>query len=128
MGVRALHIAVPTVDMEKAVAFYTELFGLEATTTTDQYAHLYYGPHKISLLKTSLDSPSIQVGASEGKRSRHFGFHVDSPEEVDKFAAKLAEMGATIVAGPEDQGNERRLFFVDPSGNQVEVYFEKEHG
>jgi len=125
MGIKALHVAIPTLDIEKAVAFYTQLFGLKPTRVAEQYAHLYYGPHRISLLKTGPDSPSLQQGATEGKRSRHFGFHAGSPEEVDDLARRAAAMGATIVAGPEDSGDERRFFFVDPSGNQIEVYFEK---
>jgi extradiol dioxygenase family protein len=122
VGLKALHIAIPVIDMGAAVSFYTELFNLNVTSRGDEYTHLYYGPHRISLIKTTPNSSSIQVGGSERKRSRHFGFHVESAEEVDLFATRLVKMGATIVSGPEDRGNERALFFVDPSGNQVEIY------
>ena len=125
MGVKALHIALPVIDMGTAVSFYTELFGLNVTSIGDEYTHLYYGPHRVSLIKTTPCSPSIQTGGAERKRSRHFGFHVESADEADAFATKLVKMGVKIVSGPENRGKERTLFFVDPSGNQVEIYYEK---
>ena len=73
MGVKALHIALPVIDMGAAVSL---LFGLNVTSIGDEYTHLYYGPHRISLIKTTPCSPSIQTGGAERKRSRHFGFHL----------------------------------------------------
>lgn len=124
LDVIALHISIPVLDMEAAVHFYTEIFGLKVIYKSDSLTQLYFNNHRISLKKTKADSSSLQKDAFAGIRSRHFGFRVASPEEIDQINKQLQEKGFDIIAGPQDRADGRTLFCADPSGNQIEIYFE----
>lgn len=121
----ALHISIPVLDMDKTVMFYVEIFGMQIVSKTDSLTQLYWGDHRISLKKTKLGSSSLQRDSSEGIRSRHIGFRVNSAKDVDLAAAQLLARGINIIYGPEERTDGRTMFCCDPSGNQVEVYYEK---
>lgn len=124
LNIVALHISIPVLDMEAAVGFYTEIFGLKVISKSDPLTQLYFDNHRISLKKTKADSSSLQKDAFTGIRSRHFGFRVESREEIDRINKQLQEKGIDVIAGPQDRDDGRTLFCADPSGNQIEIYFE----
>jgi catechol 2,3-dioxygenase-like lactoylglutathione lyase family enzyme len=59
--------------------------------------------------------------------ANRLAFWAASPEEVDAVAAVLEDAGATAIEGPgpvpEVPGTYYAVFFEDPSGNRLEVYF-----
>lgn len=53
-------------------------------------------------------------------------FAVESREEVDRFAEIVRSAGARNVEGPEDMPYTRiyrAVYFDDPSGNRLEIYY-----
>lgn len=53
-------------------------------------------------------------------------FAVDSTDEVDRLAEIICSAGATNVEGPGNEPYMRiyyAIFFDDPSGNKLEIYF-----
>lgn len=95
------HVAVQVDDLDDAVAFYTALFEPTAVDRSEaDAAFLEIGDQFIAL---------FERGSSE--EQPHFGLVVD-----DKAAARqrLEAAGAEILPG-------RRLDFLDPSGNRVQV-------
>jgi catechol-2,3-dioxygenase len=123
--VQALHIAIPVVDLAATTRFYTSVFGLVVHSASDEEGlyQLGFRDHRISLRRVATDSVSLQRDADIGIRSRHFGFEVPSEEEVDSSRAQILAHGGRVVSGPIDREDGRALFCVDPSGNQVEVYW-----
>lgn len=96
------HVALEVGDLERALAFYGRLFDFELRGRTAGMAFLDLGDQFLAL--------------SEGRRQprdegRHFGLVVD-----DKEAARraLEDEGVEVLPG-------RRLDFLDPWGNRVEV-------
>ena len=58
--------------------------------------------------------------------STRLAFAVESTEEVDRLAAIIRSAGALNFEGPEDMPYMRiyhAIFFDDPSGNKLEVYY-----
>ena len=51
----------------------------------------------------------------------HIGFRVDTPAEVDAWAARIRESGVNIMSGPFGNAP-RQLFFIDPDDYEIEIY------
>jgi lactoylglutathione lyase len=106
MGVaRALgfnHVALEVDDLERAVGFYREVFGLELRGRVPGMAFLDLGDQFLALSEG-------RVGGPDGER--HFGLVVDDREAIRE---RLEAAEAEILGG-------RGLNFRDPAGNHVEV-------
>jgi catechol 2,3-dioxygenase-like lactoylglutathione lyase family enzyme len=96
------HVALEVDDIESALAFYGSLFDLELRSRSARAAFIDIGEQFIALMQGRTQPPD---GA------RHFGLVVD-----DKEAARRA-----LEAAHADVLPGRRLDFLDPSGNRVEI-------
>jgi catechol 2,3-dioxygenase-like lactoylglutathione lyase family enzyme len=96
------HVALEVDDLERSLAFYGSLFELRFRGRSGSAAFVDLGDQFLALMQ----------GRSRGADgARHFGLVVD-----DKEAARraLAAAGAEVIPG-------RRLDFLDPDGNRVEI-------
>ena len=96
------HVALEVDDLDRALAFYQEIFELSLRGRLPGMAFIDIGDQFIALSEGRSQPPD---------RSRHFGLVVDDREKV---RARLEEAGARILPG-------RGLSFLDPSGNHVQV-------
>jgi lactoylglutathione lyase len=96
------HVALEVGDLEEALAFYARLFDFELRGRTPGMAFLDLGDQFIALSE-GREQP--------GDDGRHFGLVVD-----DKAAVRRALEAASVEVLPG-----RRLDFLDPWGNRVEV-------
>jgi lactoylglutathione lyase len=96
------HVALEVGDLEEALAFYARLFDFELRGRTPGMAFLDLGDQFIALSE-GREQP--------GDDGRHFGLVVD-----DKAAVRRALEAAGVEVLPG-----RRLDFLDPWGNRVEV-------
>jgi lactoylglutathione lyase len=96
------HVALEVEDVDRALEFYGRLFELELRSRSAGAAFVDIGDQFLALMQGRSQPPD---------RARHFGLVVD-----DKDAARraLEGAGAEILPG-------RRLDFLDPSGNRVEI-------
>jgi len=58
-------------------------------------------------------------------RRFHFGFRVDTRDEVDAWLAEIRKAEAPITHGPEDYGDYYTFSCRDPDGYAIEIYFEQ---
>jgi catechol 2,3-dioxygenase-like lactoylglutathione lyase family enzyme len=120
------HVAVVTDDLDRFVAFYTEVFDLAVafseSTPAFRHAIVRAGPdswlHPVQLE----DNPhgSAVAGMFERGHLDHLGLTASSIEAFDELRARLDRRG--LPPGPvEDLGAFRSFWFEDPDGMQVEV-------
>ena len=119
-----IHISVPVVDMAEAIDFYTLLPEIRIVERSDELSQLYRGVNRISLKKVDPDSTSLQVDARSRVRARHIGFSVASAAEVDRIESILRIRGYRVISSVTERPDARTMFCCDPSGNQVEIYFD----
>ena len=96
------HVALEVADLQRSLDFYGRLFELRFRGRSAGAAFVDIGDQFLALMQ----------GRSQGSDgARHFGLVVD-----DKEAARraIAATGTEIIAG-------RRLDFLDPDGNRVEI-------
>ena len=121
--IKALHIAIPVLNVQAAVDFYTGVLGLVVHAQSAELCQLGFEEHRISLRRARPDSVSLQKDADAGIRSRHFGFEVALQEDLDTAAEDVIAHGGRVLLGPMEREDGRALFCLDPSGNQVEIYW-----
>jgi catechol 2,3-dioxygenase-like lactoylglutathione lyase family enzyme len=137
------HIAIAVRDMDRALAFWTEVVGLHVTLDTVEefamsgrplrrravYLREREGANEPFLV---LDQPCEGAAPGEVKAMfdlgvHHFGFWVD---DIDEIAERARISGAPIMSGPvttdtlrygEASGNPVRTLLVrDPDGNVIQ--------
>ena len=101
------HIAIEVTDIKKAVAFYTDVFGLEKKDEGEGDAFFKIGEHQFLAL--------FEVDKMAPDRTRHFGIIVRDEREIKAVKEKIAnKYGLRLFPG-------FRCDFLDPFGNRIQV-------
>jgi catechol 2,3-dioxygenase-like lactoylglutathione lyase family enzyme len=111
------HAAVITPDLDRLVAFYTEVFEAQVlfreSTPALRHAILRIGEHD---MLHPVERPQI----AERGHLDHVGFNVGSREALEEVRRRLVARGASdgVI---QDLGPQINLSFRDPDGMQAEV-------
>lgn len=118
------HITIRVNEIERSEEFYGKILGFELVRKMGQSMAVYKIGKEDTLViveaETSYDPNSRDF------RVDHFGFYLDSEEEVDKMATYLREHEVTILSGPSNRKRGRFVFASDPDGNLIEFFYEAE--
>jgi catechol 2,3-dioxygenase-like lactoylglutathione lyase family enzyme len=101
------HIAIEVDDLEKAVAFYQDLFNLEKMDEGEGDAFFKIGEHQFLAM--------FEVDHVKPDRSKHFGLIVRDPKQLEEVRQKLKRKYKIKLIPPF------RCDFRDPFGNRVQV-------
>ena len=101
------HIAIEVDDLEKAVAFYQDLFNLEKMDEGEGDAFFKIGEHQFLAM--------FKVDHVEPDRSKHFGLIVRDPRQLEEVRQKLKRKYKIKLIPPF------RCDFRDPFGNRIPV-------
>ena len=114
------HLAMPVVNLEEALAFYTDVLGCQVGRQRSEWLDVYFFGHQITLHeKPDQVLPLTQQGV------RHFGAILDWGA-WQALGDRLLSLGVALVAGPavKYRGETReqgKIFLRDPSGNGIEL-------
>lgn len=101
------HIALEVTDVKKAVAFYTDVFGLRTNDEGEGDAFFQIGEHQFLAL--------FEVDIMKPDRVRHFGLIVRDENQIAEVREKVtAKYGLKLIPG-------FRCDFLDPFGNRIQV-------
>lgn len=118
------HITIRVNRIDRSEEFYGSILGFELVRKMGQSMAVYKIGEEDTLViveaETSYDPNSRDF------RIDHFGFYLNSSEEVDEMAAYLRDKEVTILSGPSNRKKGRFLFASDPDGNLIEFFHEKE--
>ena len=114
------HLAIVVKDLNKTKNFYTQLFDMEVMYDTEDFLQLTTpGCHDVLVFEKN---EKIKPGASGG--IIHFGFRLRDPKQMDGVLKKIKESGARIKDHGEFVPGSPYVFFEDPDGYEVEVWYE----
>lgn len=126
---RILHTMLRVVDLEKSIAFYTDVLGMTLLRRTDYpsgkftLAFLGYGSEAdgaVIELTHNWGVERYDLGSAYG----HIAIEVD-----DAYAAcdKIRQLGGKVVreAGPMQHGSTVLAFIEDPDGYKIELIQKK---
>jgi catechol 2,3-dioxygenase-like lactoylglutathione lyase family enzyme len=117
------HLAVAVTDLERTLKFYQNIFGMEVMYHEAQMIQLTTpGSHDV-LVFEKITGPTGQSGGIA-----HFGFRLRTPEDIDEMLERIKASGAEIVDQGEFVPGSPYVFFKDPDGYIIEVWYEADVG
>lgn len=115
-GLRHLALLVP--NLEECERFYVDVLGMEVLHRAhEDLVYLTCGNDNLSLGRAHVPP--------EGEQAvDHYGFIVDSVEELDAWYAYFKHCGVTLLDRPFDHGDGARSFhLLDPAGNTIQPIY-----
>jgi predicted enzyme related to lactoylglutathione lyase len=118
------HLAIAVKDLNRTLAFYQKVFEVEVMYHENDFLQVTTpGSHDIIVFeKKRGDSPGYRDGDTGG--IAHFGFRLRNAEDIDEMAKRIREARGKIVGKGEFVPGEPYIFFKDPDGYEVEVWYE----
>jgi len=101
------HVAIEVTDIDKAVAFYKDVFGLEKLDEGEGDAFFKIGEHQFLAM--------FEVKDMKPDRVRHFGLMVRDDAQIAEVREKLINKYGIQPVPPF------RCYFKDPFGNRIQV-------
>jgi catechol 2,3-dioxygenase-like lactoylglutathione lyase family enzyme len=113
------HLALTVTDLERSFQFYHDVFGMLAVYREETFLQAQTpGASDILVLEKGTEN----VGKSGG--IKHFGFRLTTARDIDTAAKLIERAGGKILHRGEFAPGEPYVFFTDPDGYEVEVWYE----
>ncbi len=109
------HLSLDVPDLDRAVAFYRELFGAEPAKRKPDYAKFELADPPVALALNS----STRAGLS------HLGIRHESSAEVEQASERLQGSGLVTLDERDTTccyARQDKVWVQDPAGNRWEVY------
>jgi catechol 2,3-dioxygenase-like lactoylglutathione lyase family enzyme len=123
---RLNHAVLYVSDLERSVAFYTDVLGFRRVDMTPEGfggAAFIQAPGSTNDHDLGLFEIGRAAGPSAAGRETvglyHLAWEVDTLAELERLAARLGEAGALV--GASDHGTTKSLYARDPDGLEFEV-------
>jgi catechol 2,3-dioxygenase-like lactoylglutathione lyase family enzyme len=113
------HLALKVRDPQRAFEFYRAVFGAVAVYKDDGFIQAQTPGSRDVLV---FEKGARRVGTSGG--IAHFGFRLVRAADIDRARAAVAKAGGQVLSHGEFCPGEPYVFFRDPDGYEVEVWFE----
>jgi len=121
------HLAFPVHDLALARQFYGGLLGCSEGRSADDWVDFNFFGHQIVAHLSPNDIGAAAVNAVDGHNvpTRHFGVVLEM-DQWQALADKLNAAGVDFVIAPYvrfkgEPGEQATMFFLDPSGNAIEL-------
>jgi catechol 2,3-dioxygenase-like lactoylglutathione lyase family enzyme len=114
------HIALKVKDIHRSSSFYQKIFGAKEMYKQDDFIQIQT-PNSRDIIVFEKGNPTF----GENENIIHFGFRLESPDDVDQAIHEVKEAGGKIKEHGEFVPGEPYLFFYDPDGYEIEVWYEK---
>ena len=114
------HLALAVSDLDRTLAFYQQVFDVEVMYKEDNFLQVTTpGAHDIIVFEKK-KAPYGQTGAIT-----HFGFRLRHPDDIEEIIEKIKKANGIITSQGDFVAGSPFVFFKDPDGYEVEVWYEK---
>lgn len=103
------HVVLNTVDIDRAVAFYTDVLGMRVSDWSE---------HQMAFLRCTTDHHSIAFNQAAWSSVNHVAYEMASMDHFMRGIGSLKHHGITPLWGPgrHGPGNNTFSYFADPAG------------
>lgn len=114
------HLALAVTDLERTRLFYEKVFGMQAMYNTESFIQLNTpGCYDIIVFELKEKSSAVDTGGIA-----HFGFRLRNANDIDAMKEKVISAGGMITEQGEFVPGSPYIFFKDPDGYLVEIWYE----
>jgi catechol 2,3-dioxygenase-like lactoylglutathione lyase family enzyme len=109
------HLSLDVPDLDRAVAFYTELFGEQPAKRKPGYAKFELADPPVALALQQASRPALS----------HLGIRVDSTAQVEAAGARMRQSELVTLEEHDTAccyARQDKVWVADPAGNRWEVY------
>ena len=127
------HLAIPVSNLEESVAYYRDTLGLREGRCSKKWADFdFFGHQLVCHVSDSINEQVTNPVDGEEVPVPHFGV-VLSIEEFEEFLLQINDKNIDFIIKPTirfkgEIGEQRTMFFKDPSGNAIEIKAFKDIG
>jgi catechol 2,3-dioxygenase-like lactoylglutathione lyase family enzyme len=113
------HVALAVADPARSLRFYEAVFGVVPIFESDDFVQAQTpGTRDVLVFERRVDAAGVRGGIA------HFGFRLRDPKDIERAASVVRAAGGEIRDKGEFVPGEPYLFFSDPDGYEVEIWFE----
>ena len=113
------HIAIAVRDLDRTLAFYQKVFDVEVMYHQNNFLQVTTpGANDIIVF----EKKKANYGETGG--IAHFGFRLRNAKDINKMAERIDSAGGEIIDNGEFVPGEPYVFFKDPDGYEIEVWYE----
>jgi catechol-2,3-dioxygenase len=118
------HVALRVVDVERSKKFYGEVLGFEVIEEDPEHGGVFMAlpglSHTVDLFQAPEATPTATAGVVG---VRHIAFLVESEADFKDAWRTLREHGVPVDRAL-DHVSQKSLYFRDPDGTTLEIYYE----
>jgi catechol-2,3-dioxygenase len=126
------HVLIAVHDLERSRDFYTRVLGFEVLEEDPDHGGVFMtigeGTHVIDLVPLpDAPPPSAPKSLAELRPSLGYGhvaFPVPSALDLRRAYFELTDHGVQVLAAVDHESQES-IYFCDPDGNMLEIYWER---
>jgi catechol 2,3-dioxygenase-like lactoylglutathione lyase family enzyme len=113
------HIALPVKNVKRASAFYKKVFGAKEMYIDREFVQVQTPGSKDIIVFIKKANPSTRSNPGF-----HFGFRLPKPASMQTIIKTIKNAGGRIKETGEFIPGEPYVFFYDPDGYEIEIWFE----
>ncbi|MGH7310285.1 MAG: VOC family protein [Candidatus Rokuibacteriota bacterium] len=119
------HVQLRVADLERSKAFYRDVLGFRVAEQDPNHGDLFMtlGEDFHTIDMAQHEDPAAGRGPSRPIGVAHIAFQVASYDALVEAYRALQEHGVAIERAM-DHINQRSIYFQDPDGNRLEIYYE----
>ncbi len=120
------HLAIPVSNLEESVIYYRDILGFEEGRSSNKWADFnFFGHQLVCHVSNKINEETINLVDGEEVPVPHFGV-VLSIKEFEEFLLQINDKNIDFIINPTTRfkgeiGEQRTMFFRDPSGNAIEI-------
>ena len=120
------HLAIPVSNLEESVSYYRDTLGLREGRSSNKWADFdFFGHQLVCHVSNIINEQITNPVDGEEVPVPHFGV-VLSIEEFEEFLLQINDKNIDFIIKPTirfkgEIGEQRTMFFRDPSGNAIEI-------
>ena len=114
------HIHLMVRDLDRALAFYRQAFGLEERFRVGRHMVFLGTPGREDVITLNADPEEFGIAGTSGGVN-HFGFRLADGADLDRAVAEVEAAGGTLVKRGEHSPGEAFAYVRDPDGYMIEL-------